>query len=161
MRTTRSPLPVRDAEAARDMDVEPARPAARKTLLDLLGALNDSFIQDGIDDYLDRILGWGAAPLEPADIKKIVPPLQSSLWRLVTEALQRANGRPDKDLIKRIGFATCLDGEGEADGPTPDPAYVRRLASLVSDLLDEVSDDDEGPLPSFGADPEESNRWSA
>ncbi len=161
MNTSNFPLPVRDAEAVRDMKAGPARLTIPRTLSDLLGALNDSFIQDGIDDYLDRILGWGAAPLQPAELKKLVLPLQSSLWRLVTEALQRAKGRPDKDLIKRIGCATRLDDEKEANGFAPDFAYARRLATLVSDLLDEVSDDDNGPLPSFGVNPEESSRWSA
>ncbi|OIJ86418.1 DUF6415 family natural product biosynthesis protein [Streptomyces colonosanans] len=161
MSTVYSGLPVRDVEATQGMNVEPARPAARRTLLDLLGALNDSFIQDGIDDYLDRILGWGAAPLEPQEVEKIVPPLQSCLWRLVTNALQRAQGCPDKALIQRIGAATRLDSKGEVDGFITDAAYVRRLAALISDLLDEVSDDDDGPLPSFGAGMEESSRCLA
>ncbi|GAA1919725.1 DUF6415 family natural product biosynthesis protein [Streptantibioticus ferralitis] len=160
MNTGHSPLPVRDAEAARDMEVEPARPAAPKSLLDLLSSLTSSFIKEGVDDYLDRILGWGAAPLEPEEIRKLVPRLQGCLWYLVTDALQRVRGRPDKDLIKRVGLACGLDAEGSAKGFTPTDSYARRLASLVLDLLDLVADDDDGPLPDFGSAPAES-RWSA
>ncbi|MFM9609090.1 hypothetical protein [Streptomyces niveiscabiei] len=42
---------------------------------------------------------------------------------------------------------------------TDDGADVRRLAVLVSGLLDEIADDDHGPLPYFGA--EQDVRWSA
>jgi hypothetical protein len=139
-------LSVRDAAAARDRDVEPARPVGSKPLLDLLSALNASFIKQDVDDYLDRILGWGAAPLEPEDIRKLVPRLQGCLWQLLTEALKRAQGRPDRGLIQRVGFASRLDAEGSAKGFTPTVSYSRRLALLVLDLLDLVADDD-GPFP--------------
>lgn len=157
---THSPLPVRDAEAAHDMSVEPARPAEPMALKSLLSALTSSLIEEGVDDYLDRILGWGAAPLRTEEIRTLVPRLRGCLWQLVTDALQHAQGHPDKDLIKRIGFASRLDTEASVDGFAPDVAYVRRLASLVLDLLDLVSEDDGDPLPDFGASPDPS-RWSA
>ena len=160
MTTGRPFLAIRDAGAARDMNVERARPAAPGNLMDLLGALNDSFIKEDVDDYLDRILGWGAEPLEPADIRKLVPRLQSCLWLLLTDALQSARGRPDKDLVRKVGFAYGLDAEGSAEGFTPTSSHARRLASLVLDLLDLVSEDDNDPLPDFGASPAPS-RWSA
>lgn len=159
MNTARFPLPVRDVDTARNGEAETAQPAAPSSLLDLLGALNDSFLKEDVDDYLDRILGWGAAPLEPEEIRRLVPRLQECLWKLVTDALQRAHGRPDKDLVQQVGFAYGLDSEGAAQGFTPTVSYARRLASLVLDLLDLVADDD-GPLPSFDPSPAPS-QWSA
>ncbi|WP_369392767.1 DUF6415 family natural product biosynthesis protein [Streptomyces sp. CG1] len=146
-----------DAAAARSMDVGSARPAASRTLFDLLGALGGALL----DDYLELVLGWGAAPLQPDEIPKIVSCLQGCLWGLVTEAMNRVKGRPDQDLIKRIGFAVCLDVEGAAEGFHPDDAYVRRLAMLVSDLVDRVAEHDDGPLPTFDARPAFRGWWSA
>lgn len=146
-------LPVRDAAAARGLPAEPAQLPSRRTLEDLLGVLRDSFILDGVDEYLERILGWGAPPVSPAESRTIVPRLHDSLWWLVTEILTRTDGRPGEELIASIGLAARLSAEEAADGRTPDTVHARRLALLVSALLDEVADDgDDGPLPHFGAD---------
>ncbi|MER6546743.1 DUF6415 family natural product biosynthesis protein [Streptomyces sp. NPDC001250] len=134
-----------------------ARPAGPRTLFDLLGALGAALL----DDCLELVLGWGAAPLQPDEVPKIVSCLRGCLWGLVTEALNRVKGRPDRDLIKRIGFAVCLDDEGAAAGFHPDDAYVRRLAMLVSDLVDRVAEDDDSPLPTFDARPAFRGWWSA
>jgi len=155
----RPSLLVRDADAAYTRDTEPARPTPSRPLEDLLDALQFSFVLDGIDEYLERVLGWGVPPLSPAESKKIVPQLHGSLWWLVTEVLRRTNGRPDGALKDLVGLAGRLGGEAAADGSTPDPVHARRVALLVSTLLDEVADDDDGPLPYFGV--EQDTRWSA
>ncbi|GAQ58051.1 DUF6415 family natural product biosynthesis protein [Streptomyces acidiscabies] len=140
-------LPVRDSEPA------PTRPTP--TLGDLLDALQSSFVLDGVDEYLERVLGWGASPLSPAETRTIVPRLYGSLWWLVTEILRRVNGRPDEAQKELIGRAVRL-----REDETADEVGVRRLAVLVSALLDEIADDDDhGPLPYFGE--EQDVRWSA
>ncbi|GAV44747.1 DUF6415 family natural product biosynthesis protein [Streptomyces acidiscabies] len=142
-------LPVRDSEAA------PARPTSSRTLGDLLDALQSSFVLDGVDEYLERVLGWGASPLSPAETRTIAPRLYGSLWWLVTEILRRVNGRPDGAQKELIGRAVRL-----REDETADEVGVRRLAVLVSALLDEIADDDaHGPLPYFGD--ERDVRWSA
>ncbi|MER6379928.1 DUF6415 family natural product biosynthesis protein [Streptomyces sp. NPDC001127] len=123
----------------------------------MLGALGAALL----DDYLELVLGWGAEPLRPDEVPKIVSCLWGCLWGLVTEALHRVKGCPDPGLIKRIGFAVCLHDEGAAEGFHPDDAYVRRLAMLVSDLVDRVAEDDDSPLPTFNARPSFRGWWSA
>lgn len=151
-------LPVHDSGAAAATPVETAPPVDRQTLLNLLNALTSSFIQDGIDDFLDRILAWGAEPLTPEETRVLVPRLEACLWSLLTEALRRSDGRPNEDLKKMVGAATRLDRESATAGFVATDGYARRLASLVGDFLDLVSDDEDEPLPDFGSAPAES-RW--
>ncbi|MGW3199228.1 DUF6415 family natural product biosynthesis protein [Streptomyces sp. NPDC001118] len=139
------------------MKVEPAQQAAPRTMRDLFEALSAA----RLDDYLELVLAWGAAPLRPDEVPKIVSCLRDRLWGLVTDALRRVDGCPDRDLIKRISFAVLLHDEAAAEGFRPDDAYVRRLAMLVSDLLDRVAEDDDSPLPTFNTRPPFSGWWSA
>ncbi|WP_414169174.1 DUF6415 family natural product biosynthesis protein [Streptoverticillium reticulum] len=145
------PLPVRSAETAREMNVEPARRLGPGSLLDLLSALKDSFIKEDVDDDLEKVLGLGAVPLDADDLQLLVPRLRGCLWPLVTDALQLARGHPDKDLVQKVGRAHRLDEEGSAKGFAPTNPYARRLAWLILELLDMVAEDDDAPLPDFGA----------
>ncbi|WP_231406113.1 DUF6415 family natural product biosynthesis protein [Streptomyces clavuligerus] len=132
-------LPVRDA-MDRPRPVEPARPASRDLLLRLGDSLRKSFIEDGVDEVLERILGWGAATLSPEETRNLVRALRPCLWPLVTDALHGAKGRPDDFLRQLVGAAFRLDAQGAATEFVPNESYARLLASLVSDLLDVVGD---------------------
>ncbi|MFJ5029519.1 DUF6415 family natural product biosynthesis protein [Streptomyces sp. NPDC088560] len=147
----------REAEPGPGTKGEPARRAAPRTMLDLLGALSAA----RLDDYLDLVLAWGAAPLRPDEVPKIVSCLRGCLWGLVTQALNRVDGCPDRDLVKRISFAVLLHDEGAVEGFRASDAYVRRLAMLISDLLDRVAEDDDSPLPTFNPQPAFRGWWSA
>ncbi|MFI1830722.1 DUF6415 family natural product biosynthesis protein [Streptomyces sp. NPDC020412] len=142
-------LPVRDGAAARTRRVEPARPVAEQALLGLLNSLNGSFLDDGVEEFLERILGWGARPLTPDETRTLVDRLHVCLWALVTDALRGANGRPDSLLRQLVAASVRLDTERRAREFVPTQNHARLLASLVGDLLDLVSDDVPDPSPSF------------
>ncbi|MFD5553766.1 DUF6415 family natural product biosynthesis protein [Streptomyces sp. NPDC127068] len=147
-------LPVRDAAAARTRSVEPARPASEVALLGLLKSLNGAFLSDGVDDFLERILGWGARPLTVDETCTLVDRLHGCLWPLVTDALHGAEGRPDSLLRQLVASAARLDTERRAREFVPTQSHARLLASLVGALLDLVSDDVPDPSPHFdGGDP--------
>ncbi|MFF3554602.1 DUF6415 family natural product biosynthesis protein [Streptomyces tsukubensis] len=106
--------------------------------------MRKSFIEDGVDDVLERVLGWGAATLSPEEIRNLVRSLHACLWPLVTDALHEAKGRPDNFLRQLVGAASRLDAQGAATKFVPTESYARLLASLVSDLLNLVSDPEDG-----------------
>ncbi|MER7047939.1 DUF6415 family natural product biosynthesis protein [Streptomyces jumonjinensis] len=143
-------LPVRDAAAARARSVEPARPASEQALLGLLNSLNSSFLSDGVDEFLERILGWGASPLTADEMRTLVDRLHAYLWPLVTDALYGADGYPDSLLRQLVAATVRLDAVHRAREFVPTQSHARLLASLVSDLLDLVSDDDPSPSAHFG-----------
>ncbi|MFE9659130.1 DUF6415 family natural product biosynthesis protein [Streptomyces sp. NPDC005955] len=137
-------LPVRDTSGG-TRHVEPARSVSQDLLLKLGDGLRRSFIEDGVDDVLERILGWGASALSPEETRNLVHVLRTCLWPLVTDALHGAKGRPDDLLRQLVGAASRLDVEGNRNGFEPNTRHARLLASLVSALLDFVGerDDDE------------------
>ncbi|MFE7129347.1 DUF6415 family natural product biosynthesis protein [Streptomyces sp. NPDC057638] len=150
--TTVHGLPVRDAAAARARPVERARLAAPEALAGLLARLHASIIQDGVDDFLDRILSWEARPLGPLELQTLVDRLHSCLWPLVTDALHAADGHPDRYLRQLVAAAGRLDTTSIATEFIPTQSHARLLASLIVDLMDLVSDDqDTGPGPGFEA----------
>ncbi|MER7049536.1 DUF6415 family natural product biosynthesis protein [Streptomyces jumonjinensis] len=132
-------LPVRDA-AAGARRVEPARPASQDLLLKLTSSLRKSFIEEGVEDVLERILGWGAEALSPEETRNLVRSLRACLWPLVTGALHDTKGRPDDVLRQLVKAAVRLDAEGGKEGFMPTESHARLLASLVSDLLDRAGD---------------------
>ncbi|MFJ4689309.1 DUF6415 family natural product biosynthesis protein [Streptomyces sp. NPDC088789] len=141
-------LPVRDAATSRTRSVEPARPATQEALLGLLDSLNGSFLSDGVDEFLERILGWGARPLTPDETRTLVDRLHACLWPLVTEALCGTR-HPDRLLCQLVAATARLDAERRQRGFVPTQSHARLLASLVGDLLDLVSDDVPDPSPRF------------
>lgn len=134
-------LPVRDA-AALARSVEPAHAASEQALLGLLGSLNNSFVRDGLEEFLERILGWGARALTADETRTLVDRLHACLWPLMTDALHGADGRPDRLLRQLVAATVRLDAERRERGFVPTQSHARLLASLVGDLLDLVSDDD-------------------
>ncbi|MCZ0975907.1 hypothetical protein O1L55_40910 [Streptomyces albulus] len=110
-----------------------------------LGTMTRSHVNEGVDDYLERLLGHaGGQPLSIYEFTNIVPRLQASLWSLITDALQRTNGYPDRDLKQTVKWVCALETEASSDTFVPTDVFARRQAGLVSYLLDLTSDND-GP----------------
>ncbi|MCX4659124.1 DUF6415 family natural product biosynthesis protein [Streptomyces uncialis] len=142
-------LPVRDAASARTRSVEPALPATQQALLGLLASLKGSFLDDGVEEYLEQIIGWGASPLTANEMRTLVDRLHACLWPLLTDALRDADGRPDS-LLRQLAASTArLDAEHRAREFVPTQSHARLLASLVGALLDLVSNDVPDPSPHF------------